>query len=258
MLRINNLKVVYNEKTEIEKVALDDISIKINKGDFITVIGSNGAGKTTLLNAILGLTEISSGKIYLDGKDITNLPSYKRAKEIGIVFQNPLMGTAPNMTIMENLALASAKGKWKIFAKDTNKKEEYYKYLQKIDIGLEERLNQKVGSLSGGQRQSLTLLMATKENPKLLLLDEHTAALDPKAQKTILELTDKLVREQNITTLMITHNIKNALYYGNRLIMMDQGKIILDVKGEEKTKLTIDDVLHIFNYGLSDTQMLVR
>lgn len=258
MLKIKNLNVIYSEGTELEKKAIDNISIDINDGDFITVIGSNGAGKTTLLNAILGLTTITSGNIFLNEENITNLQSYKRAKEIGIVFQNPLLGTAPNMTIMENLALASAKGKWKLFAKDANKHNEYFEYLKTIDIGLKNRLNQKVGLLSGGQRQALTLLMATKEEPKILLLDEHTAALDPKAQKVIMELTDKIVKEKNITTIMITHNIKDALTYGNRLIMMDQGKIIIDLNKEEKDKLTVDDVLKIFNYGLSDTQILNR
>lgn len=258
MLEINNLTVVFNEGSPDEKVALDDISLNLNDGDFVTVIGSNGAGKSTLLNAILGICPIKSGKIILDNEDITSKPSHKRAKDIGIVFQNPLLGTAPNMTIQENLALASAKGKWDMFTSGTSKKsmEKNKHDLSGLNLGLEDRLNSCVGTLSGGQRQALTLLMATLEKPKLLLLDEHTAALDPKTAEKVLSITKNIIDEKKICTIMITHNVKDALNFGNKLILLNQGKIMMMFDEEEKKNLTIEKILSLYNYSLSDTQIL--
>lgn len=258
MLEIKNLSVVFNEGTIDEKLALDDLSLKLEDGDFVSVIGSNGAGKSTLLNAILGICPLKNGTIILDNEDITSKPSHKRAKDIGIVFQNPLLGTAPNMTIQENLALASAKGKWDMFTKGTSKKsaEKNKIDLSSLNLGLEKRLNASVGTLSGGQRQALTLLMATLEKPKLLLLDEHTAALDPKTAEKVLSITDSIIKEKKITTIMITHNVKDALNYGNKLILLNQGKILMSFNEEEKKNLTIDKILSLYNYSLSDTQIL--
>ena len=258
MLDVKNLTVVFNEGTLDEKVALDDMSLNLEDGDFVTVIGSNGAGKSTLLNAILGICPIKSGKIILDNEDITFKPSHKRAKDIGIVFQNPLLGTAPNMTIQENLALAGARGKWDMFTSGTSKRsiEKNKAELSSLDLGLEERLNVSVGTLSGGQRQALTLLMATLEKPKLLLLDEHTAALDPKTAEKVLSITKRIIEEKKITTIMITHNVKDALSYGNKLILLNNGKILKSFNEEEKKKLTIEEILSLYNYSLSDTQIL--
>ena len=260
MLEIKNLSVVFNEGTVNEKVALDNINLNIEDGDFITVIGSNGAGKSTLLNAILGLCPIKNGQILLDGEDITKKPSHKRAKDIGIVFQNPLLGTAPNMTIMENLALSNAKGKWSMFRNACNKKarESIKEDLKKLNLDLEERLDANVGTLSGGQRQALTILMATKEQPKMLLLDEHTAALDPKTAENILTLSDDIIKSKHISTIMITHNIKDALKYGNKLILMNQAKIILSLNKEEKEQMTVEKILSLYNYTLDDSQVLIN
>ena len=260
MLEIKDLSVVFNEGTVNEKIALDNISLNIEDGDFITVIGSNGAGKSTLLNAILGLVPIKSGQIILDGEDITKKPSHKRAKDIGIVFQNPLLGTAPNMTIMENLALSNAKGKWSMFKNACNKKarEQIKEDLKKLDLDLENRLDANVGLLSGGQRQALTILMATKEQPKLLLLDEHTAALDPKTAQNILSLSDDIIKTKKISTIMITHNIKDALNYGNKLILMNQSKIIFTLNQEEKKEMTVEKIMSLFNNTLDDSQVLIN
>ncbi len=245
MLELRNIHKTFNLGTINEKVALNGVDLKLNEGDFVTVIGGNGAGKSTTLNAIAGVWPIDEGSIIIDNVDVTGLPEYKRAKYLGRVFQDPMTGTTATMQIDENLALAARRGKkrtlrWGI----TNaEKEEYYKALQMLDLGLENRMTSKVGLLSGGQRQALTLLMATLQKPKLLLLDEHTAALDPKTAAKVLELTDKIVSENNLTTLMITHNMKDAITHGNRLIMMHEGKIILDIGPEEKKKLTVEDLL---------------
>lgn len=248
MLEIKNIKKTFNPGTVNEKVALNGINLTLNDGDFVTVIGGNGAGKSTLLNAIAGVWKTDCGKIMIDGTDITDMPEYKRAKFFGRVFQDPMMGTAKDMEIDENLALAARKGKrrglkWRI----TRKEGEYYRtLLAKLDLGLESRLKAKVGLLSGGQRQALTLLMATLQTPRLLLLDEHTAALDPKTAAKVLSLTDELIKEENLTALMITHNMRDAIKYGNRLIMMHEGRIIYDVSGEEKQRLEVSELMEKF------------
>ena len=248
MLKLNNISKTFESGTINEKKALDDISLTINDGDFISVIGSNGAGKSTLLNAIAGVFEIDNGEIFIDDINVTYLPEYKRASYIGRVFQNPLTGTASDMWIEENLALASRRGKKRLLKQGISDKERnnYSQILKSFDLGLEDRMTTKVGLLSGGQRQALTLLMATIQKPKLLLLDEHTAALDPKTATKVLELTDRIVKENNLTTFMVTHNMKDALKYGNRLIMMDNGHIIFDVSGSEKEKLEVADLLSKF------------
>ena len=260
MLDIKDLTVIFNEGTVDEKKALDNFSLHLDKGDFLTVIGSNGAGKSTLLNSILGLIESKSGQIYLDNENITNQKSHKRASSIGVVFQNPLLGTAPNMTIEENLALARAKGKWSIFALGTSKKKrvQIEESIKALNLSLENRLDANVGLLSGGERQALTLLMATLETPKLLLLDEHTAALDPHTAVNTLELTDRIVKEKNITTIMITHNVKDALKYGNKLILMNAGKIIVSLSEEEKKNMTVEKILSLYNNTLADTQIFTN
>ena len=261
MLKVENIYKTFNPNTVNEKHALNGVSLTLNDGDFVTVIGSNGAGKSTLLNAIAGIWNIDSGKISIDEDDITKLPDYKRAKYIGRVFQDPMTGTAATMQIEENMALAKRRGKrrtLKVGITDSER-EEYKTLLKDLNLGLEDRLTSKVGLLSGGQRQALTLLMATMQKPKLLLLDEHTAALDPKTASKVLTLTDKLVKENNLTTFMVTHNMKDALKYGNRLIMMCDGKIIYDVSGEEKQKLEVADLLHKFDTAggvVSDSMML--
>jgi len=249
MLELKNVCKTFHPGTVNAKVALDGLNLTLNEGDFVTVIGSNGAGKSTMLNAISGVFQIDSGSIVIDGKDVTRLPEFKRAAYLGRVFQDPMMGTAPTMMIEENLALAARRGKkrglkWGI----SNTEREFYKEQLKIlGLGLEDRLSVKVGLLSGGQRQALTLLMAAMEKPKLLLLDEHTAALDPKTAAKVLEVSDKIVAENHLTTLMVTHNMKDAIAHGNRLIMMDAGKVILDISGEEKKKLTVPQLLEMFS-----------
>ena len=248
MIKIENISKTFETNTINEKVALDDISLVINDGDFVSVIGSNGAGKSTLLNAIAGVFSIDKGQIFIDDIDVTNIPEYKRASYIGRVFQNPLVGTASDMWIEENLALANRRGKKRGLKQGISDEErkQYYEILKDFDLGLENRMTTKVGLLSGGQRQALTLLMATIQKPSLLLLDEHTAALDPKTADKVLQLTDKVVRDNKLTTFMVTHNMKDALKYGNRLIMMDNGHIILDVSGKEKEKLEVNDLLKKF------------
>lgn len=244
MLTIKNVSKTFNAGTVNEKKALDRLSLTLNDGDFVTVIGGNGAGKSTLLNMIAGVYPIDCGHIYLDNEEISLLPEYKRAKLIGRVFQDPLMGTAADMEISENLALANRRGKPRTLRWGITKEEkvQFKEDLKRLGLGLEERMTSKVGLLSGGQRQALTLLMASLQRPKLLLLDEHTAALDPLTAKKVLDLTKEIVEEQKLTTLMITHNMKDAIQIGNRLIMMYDGKIIYDVKGEEKKKLTVNDL----------------
>ncbi|MGM9975257.1 MAG: ABC transporter ATP-binding protein [Clostridiaceae bacterium] len=248
MLKLTDIYKTFNGGTINEKIALQGINLTLKEGDFVTVIGGNGAGKSTLLNAVAGTFPIDGGKIIIGEQEVTGLPEYKRAKLLGRVFQDPMMGSAADMWIEENLALAYRRGRSRTLRWGISKKErEHYKNLLKtLDLGLENRLTTKVGLLSGGQRQALTLLMATLKKPKLLLLDEHTAALDPKTAAKVLEISDKIVQENKLTTLMITHNMHDAIAYGNRLIMMDEGRIILDIKGEEKRKLTVEELLHNF------------
>ena len=248
MLKITGLYKVFNYGTVNEKIALRNVNLELEVGDFVTLIGGNGAGKSTLLNCIAGVYMAEKGSIIIDGIDVTKLPEYRRASMLGRVFQDPMMGTAADMNIEENLALAYRRGqrrtlKWGIGSKE---REIYREMLKQLELGLENRLGDKVGLLSGGQRQALTLLMATLKKPRLLLLDEHTAALDPKTADKVLRLTDQLVEENKLTTLMVTHNMKDAIRHGNRLIMMHDGRIILDIKGEEKKKLTVEDLLKRF------------
>ncbi|MEG1608484.1 MAG: ABC transporter ATP-binding protein [Clostridia bacterium] len=248
MLKIESLCKTFNAGTINEKKALQNLSLTVNDGDFVTVIGGNGAGKSTLLNMISGVYNIDAGRILLDDIDLTNLAEHKRAKYLGRVFQDPMMGTAANMAIVENLALAYRRGKMRTLSWGIgkNEKERYVDELKRLDLGLESRLNAKVGLLSGGQRQALTLLMATLVQPKLLLLDEHTAALDPKTAKKVLDLTKEITSESSLTTIMITHNMRDAIKYGNRLIMMSNGNIIYEVSGEEKQNLKVEDLLRKF------------
>ena len=249
MLELKNISKTFFPGTVHEKTALDNLSLTLHEGDFVTVIGGNGAGKSTMLNAIAGTFSVDSGFILIDGKDVTRLPEFKRAALLGRVFQDPMMGTAPTMQIQENLALAARRGKhrglkWGITPQE---EQEYYQKLKDLDLGLEDRMKAKVGLLSGGQRQALTLLMAALQKPKLLLLDEHTAALDPRTAAKVLELSDKIVEENHLTTMMITHNMRDAIAHGNRLIMMDAGHVVLDISGEEKKKLTVSDLLTLFS-----------
>lgn len=248
MLEIQNIYKTFNAGTVNEKRALNGVTLKLEDGDFVTVIGGNGAGKSTMLNAIAGVWAVDEGKILIDGIDVTKLSEHKRAKYLGRVFQDPMTGTAATMGIEENLALANRRGQGRGLRPGIKRSErdEYRELLKILDLGLEDRLTSKVGLLSGGQRQALTLLMATLKKPKLLLLDEHTAALDPKTAAKVLETTEKIIRRDHLTTLMITHNMKDAIIHGNRLIMMKDGQIILDIKGEEKKKLTVEDLLHKF------------
>lgn len=248
MLDIVNVYKSFNIGTPVQKDALNGLNLHLNKGDFVTVIGGNGAGKSTMLNAVAGVFGVEKGSIKIDGHDVTRDPEYKRAKYIGRVFQDPLKGTAGDMWIEENLALALRRGKRRSFrwGISNREREMFVELLKSLDLGLESRLSAKVGLLSGGQRQALTLLMATIKEPKLLLLDEHTAALDPKTARKVLEMTDEIISKSHLTTLMITHNMKDAIKYGNRLIMMNDGKIIYDVSGEEKKNLKVADLLEKF------------
>ena len=248
MLQLNNIYKTFNAGTVNEKMALKGLSLTLNDGDFVTVIGGNGAGKSTMLNAIAGVWPVDSGSIMIDGIDVTRLSEYKRAKYLGRGFQDPMTGTAATMEIEENLALALRRGNSRTLRagiKESERKQ-YRELLATLGLGLEDRMTSKVGLLSGGQRQALTLLMATLQKPKLLLLDEHTAALDPKTAAKVLETTEMIVNRDHLTTLMITHNMKDAIAHGNRLIMMMDGNIILDISGEEKKKLTVADLLHKF------------
>lgn len=248
MLQLNQISKLFNESTPDEKVALDRINLKLEKGDFVTVIGSNGAGKSTLMNMISGVLTPDVGTVYIDSEDVTKLPEYKRAKLIGRVFQDPMAGTAPSMTIEENLAMAYSRNQKRKLRRGVDKKRrDFFKEsLAILHLNLENRLNAKVGLLSGGERQALSLLMATFTNPSILLLDEHTAALDPSRAKLITELTKELVEKDKLTTIMVTHNMQQALDLGNRLIMMDKGQIILEVNDEEKSNLTIDQLMAEF------------
>ena len=263
MLDVRSISKTFNPGTINEKKALSGLSLHLDPGDFVTVIGGNGAGKSTLLNAIAGVWPVDEGRIVLDGTDITSLPEYKRAFLIGRVFQDPMMGTAPNMQLEENLALARRRGqrrglRWEL---TKGEREEYHERLKALGLGLEDRLKAKVGLLSGGQRQALTLLMAALRKPKLLLLDEHTAALDPATAAKVLELSEQIVSENKLTTLMITHNMTDAIAHGNRLIMMNEGHIILDVRGEEKQHLTkqelVEKFAHLSVTALDSDQVLL-
>lgn len=248
MLEIRNVTKVFNPGTVNEKLALDHFSLTLEEGDFVTVIGGNGAGKSTMMNAIAGVWPVDEGQILIDQVDVTRLAEHKRARFLGRVFQDPMTGTAGTMGIEENLALAKRRGRRRFLRAGITKKEreEYREQLKILGLGLEDRMTTKVQLLSGGQRQALTLLMATMQKPKLLLLDEHTAALDPKTAAKVLETTDYIVNRDKLTTLMITHNMKDAITHGNRLIMLMDGKIILDIRGEEKRSLTVEDLLHKF------------
>lgn len=248
MLEVTNIKKTFNAGTINEKRALNGVDLKLEDGEFVTVIGGNGAGKSTFLNAMAGVWPVDEGRIVIDGIDVTGLSEYKRAKYLGRVFQDPMTGTAADMEIIENLALADRRGKkrglgWGVTASE---KDRYHELLKELDLGLEDRMTAKVGLLSGGQRQALTLLMATLQKPNVLLLDEHTAALDPKTAAKVLETTDRIIEENHLTTLMVTHNMRDAILHGNRLIMMSEGRIILNIAGEEKKNLTVEDLLHKF------------
>ena len=254
MLKLENIRKVFHPGTVNQKIALDGLSLTLNDGDFVTVIGGNGAGKSTLLNTIAGTFPVDQGSISIDGEDITHLSEEKRARFLGRVFQDPMMGTAADMWNEANMALAARRGerrglKWAISPTD---RETFRRLLSELDLGLEDRLSSKVGLLSGGQRQALTLLMAVMKKPKVLLLDEHTAALDPKTAAKVLELSDRFIEEGKLTTLMVTHNMKDAIAHGNRLIMMNAGKIVLDISGEEKKRLTVDDLLHAFTLSTAE------
>lgn len=248
MLEIQDVHKTFNAGTINEKVALNGVNLNLNPGDFVTIIGGNGAGKSTTLNAIAGVWSIDAGKIVIDGVDITKLSEHKRAAFLGRVFQDPMTGTAATMSIEENMAIAARRGQrrglgWGITKKE---RESFKESLKTLDLGLEDRLSSKVGLLSGGQRQAITLLMASLKKPKLLLLDEHTAALDPKTAAKVLALSDKIISDHNLTAMMVTHNMKDAILHGNRLIMMHEGKIIYDVSGEEKKQLKVSDLLAKF------------
>lgn len=248
MLDLKDVTVIFNEGTVNEKVALSHIDLHLDQGDFVTIIGSNGAGKSTMFQSISGAVELTQGQVILNGEDITNYPEYQRSRYIGRLFQDPLKGTAPSMTIEENLSLASQRGKhFRLTLFSHKHKQEYKKALQELDLGLEDRLDTKVGTLSGGQRQALTLLMATYVTPQLLLLDEHTAALDPKTAKKVLAITEQLVKEHHITTLMITHNMEDALKYGNKTMIMKDGEIIAVVEGEQRQNMTVDELIHLYS-----------
>ena len=257
MLKIENVCKTFNAGTVNEKRALRGLNLELKEGEFVTVIGGNGAGKSTMLNAVAGVWGIDSGRILIGDVDVTHLPEYKRAQYIGRVFQDPMMGTAATMQIEENLALAARRGNARTLRSGITKaeREEYREQLKILELGLEDRMTAKVGLLSGGQRQALTLLMATLRKPRLLLLDEHTAALDPKTAAKVLEATEKIVRKDNLTTMMITHNMRDAIAYGNRLIMMYDGHVVVDVSGEEKKNLTVEQLLNLFSQASGSSEV---
>ena len=248
MLELKNIKKTFNPGSVNAKVALNGLNLKLNEGDFVTVIGGNGAGKSTMLNAIAGVWPVDEGTITIDGDDVTRLSEHKRARFLGRVFQDPMTGTAATMSIEENMAMANRRGERRTLRWYTTREERelFVELLRSLDLGLETRLGDKVGLLSGGQRQAVTLLMATLKKPKLLLLDEHTAALDPKTAAKVLQLSDEIIRQHNLTALMVTHNMKDAITHGNRLVMLHEGRVILDIGGEEKKRLTVEDLLHQF------------
>jgi putative ABC transport system ATP-binding protein len=257
MLELEGVTKIFNRGSIDEKVALQHIHLKVEKGEVVTIIGSNGAGKTTLLNTITGSVLVDDGNVVIDGLDVTHLPEFKRGRLIGRVFQNPLMGTASEMTIEENLSMALLRGKPRGLQKGVTKNHRsiYHPILQTLGLGLEDRLTDRVGLLSGGQRQSLAILMATLSLPKILLLDEHTASLDPKTAMLVMDLTERVIKENGLTTIMVTHNMDQAIQHGNRLIMMHEGKIILNVAGEEKSKLTLPEIIQRF--GIADEKLLL-
>ena len=248
MLELKNLKKTFNPGSVNAKVALNGLSLTLNEGDFVTVIGGNGAGKSTMLNAIAGVWPVDEGTITIDGDDVTRLSEHKRARFLGRVFQDPMTGTAATMSIEENMAMANRRGERRTLRWYATREERelFVELLRSLDLGLETRFDDKVGLLSGGQRQAVTLLMATLKKPKLLLLDEHTAALDPKTAAKVLQLSDEIIRQHNLTALMVTHNMKDAISHGNRLVMLHEGRVILDIGGEEKKRLTVEDLLHQF------------
>jgi putative ABC transport system ATP-binding protein len=248
MLEVKNISKTFNPGTINEKVALNNVSLRLEDEDFVTVIGGNGSGKSTLMNAICGVWPVDQGRIYIDDIDVTGIPEHKRARYLGRVFQDPMTGTAATMGIDENLALAIRRGERRTLRWGVTKaeKQKYYELLKPLDLNLEDRMTSKVGLLSGGQRQALTLLMATLQKPRVLLLDEHTAALDPKTAKKVLELSDRIISEYKLTAMMVTHNMRDAIAHGNRLIMMNEGRIILDIKGEEKKNLTVEYLMQKF------------
>lgn len=248
MLEIQDVHKAFNIGTINEKTALDGVNLQLNPGDFVTIIGGNGAGKSTMLNAVAGVWPVDAGKIVIDGVDVTKLSEYKRAKYLGRVFQDPMTGTAATMSIEDNMAIAARRGKSRTLRWGITREERarYRKMLEELDLGLESRMTSRVGLLSGGQRQAITLLMASLEKPKILLLDEHTAALDPKTAAKVLALSDKIISENALTAMMVTHNMKDAIAHGNRLIMMNEGRIIYDVAGEEKSRLKVSDLLAKF------------
>jgi len=258
MIRLERVTKTFSKGTIDEKVAINEMSLHVRKGDFVTVIGSNGAGKTTFLNLISGTFRPEEGDIFIDASKVTHLPEHRRAKYLGRIFQDPLMGTAASMTIEENLAMADLRGKRRGFRWGVTKslREHYRHILSVLDLGLDTRLKDTVSLLSGGQRQSLTLLMVTLSLPKLLLLDEHTAALDPKTAQRVIGLTKKIVEKNNLTTIMITHNMQQAIKYGNRMIMLHEGKIQFDIQGEEKAALTVEEVVRRFGAELKDEALL--
>ena len=258
MLRIENVRKVFNAGTMDEKAAIDGISLSLKKGDFVTIIGSNGAGKTTLLNLVAGTVIPDTGSIYIDAENVTQMPEHKRAKFLGRIFQNPLTGTAASMTIEENLGMADLRGKPRTLAWGVTKsrRKHYRRLLLEMELGLENRLKQSVSLLSGGQRQSLTLLMATLSIPKLLLLDEHTAALDPKTARRVMQLTQKIIDQNHLTAMMVTHNMDQAIRYGNRLVMLHEGKIRMDIQGAEKKSFTVQDAVKKFGSTLKDETLL--
>lgn len=247
-LEIKDVHKTFNAGTINEKIALDGVNLNLEEGDFVTIIGGNGAGKSTTLNAVAGVWPIDKGTIIIGGQDVTSLPEHKRAKFLGRVFQDPMTGTAATMSIEENMALAARRGKRRTLKWGVTKaeREQFKEMLKTLDLGLEDRLTSKVGLLSGGQRQAVTLLMASLQKPNLLLLDEHTAALDPKTAAKVLALSDKIIEENNLTAMMVTHNMKDAIAHGNRLIMMHEGRVIYDVRGEEKKQLKVSDLLAKF------------
>lgn len=248
MLELKNIHKTFNKGTINEKIALNGVNLQLNQGDYVTIIGGNGAGKSTTLNAIAGVWPIDQGQVIIDGKDITDLPEHKRAKYLGRVFQDPMVGTAATMGIDENMAIAARRGKARGLGWGLSKKEreEFREKLRLLNLGLEDRITSKMGLLSGGQRQAVTLMMAALQQPKLLLLDEHTAALDPKTAEKVLDISDKIIEENGLTAMMVTHNMKDAILHGNRLIMMHEGKVIYDVSGEEKKNLQVADLLAKF------------
>jgi len=251
MLDLINIRKTFNAGTVNEKVALNGVDLHLNDGEFVTIIGGNGAGKSTMLNAISGAWYVDEGSILIDGNDVTSLPDYKRAKYLGRVFQDPMLGTCANMQIDENLALANRRGMPRTLRMGMTAKERssFRDHLSILGLGLEDRMTTKVGLLSGGQRQALTLLMATLQKPRLLLLDEHTAALDPRTAAKVLEISEQIVRRDNLMTLMVTHNMRDAIRYGDRLIMMNAGKIVLDISGKEKEQLTVQTLLQAFEHA---------